>query len=323
MKEKEPLISVIVPVYNVEQYLKECICSIIYQTYKKLEIILINDGSTDNSLRICRQFEKMDPRITVIDQKNQGLSGARNTGLLNMRGDYFTFVDSDDYIDIDLIDKQLETMLNLGCDIVLAGTTYVWPDHSAKEVPSATRIISSVDLLEHFFKQRNGILHTAWGKLFKSSIKEEIRFPVGKLYEDQFVIYSIVLNNRCAVMNDSTYHYRGRTGSILNDRGNIEKKSLDMMESMIVVRDVVSRLCPEAESMMDYKIATDAIVLIRYNLIGKKFNDSYVFAMKEIKRIRFDMLRSMGLDWRRLLQFLLMKHCIQIYKILFTIRNRG
>ena len=113
----KPLISVVVPVYNVEQYLKKCLDSIIKQKYNNLEIIIVNDGSTDNSQKICQEYVKKDKRIKLITQKNQGLSAARNTGIDNAHGKYISFVDSDDYLDLEFINELYNTIIENKSDI--------------------------------------------------------------------------------------------------------------------------------------------------------------------------------------------------------------
>ena len=117
MKEK-PLISVIVPVYNVEKYIRECLDSIVNQTYKNLQIILVDDGSSDNSGKICDEFAKKDSRITVVHQENQGAGAAKNTGLELIEGEYFSIIDSDDYIDLSMYEKMVSLMKQYDSDIV-------------------------------------------------------------------------------------------------------------------------------------------------------------------------------------------------------------
>lgn len=218
MKEKD-LISVIVPVYNVEKYLKRCIESILKQTFKSFELLLIDDGSTDASGQICDESLEYDNRIIVFHKKNGGLSDARNYGISKAKGKYITFIDSDDYIG----PRFLENLYN-GCE-----------KNNAK-LAVGTSIFSYSEVLECFAEQKKGdsTIYTseealkeiclnvkfgvsAWGKLFDRELFRTIQFPIGVLYEDlQTIPYVIADCKKIAYCQGATYYWYQRKGSIMH-----------------------------------------------------------------------------------------------------------
>lgn len=213
MDKEQPLISVIVPVYNVEKYLKKCVDSITSQTYKNLEILLVDDGSTDSSGQICNEFEKNDARIKVIHKKNGGLSDARNAGLDRAKGQYYAFIDSDDYIQ----DNTIEIMLNA-----------IKKNKSEIAVCNMIRFLEEGETLQFYCptdhevlyqgKQRYKTLNqpSVCNKLFEAKLFEGIRFPKGKYYEDTFVYHEVLYRaNNIVLTGTDSYWYLSREDSIV------------------------------------------------------------------------------------------------------------
>ena len=258
----------------------------------------------------------------MINQSNQGLSSARNAGVRAMKGEYFTFVDSDDYVDENYIESMIKSMLMYKRDIILAGITYEWPNHISKEVPKEVGPIPSTEIIKMFALQKEGIIHTAWGKLFHRSLRDEIVFPVGKLYEDQFVMYGIILNHTCALINESTYHYRGRDDSILNAKNNIAKKTNDMMESIQSLEKQIGQYKHELSEYINVKIAMDCLALIRFCIIGAVDGEPLKYGLIEIRNTTMKFLFQLGIDRSRILQVFLIKHFFPIYKRLLIIKYR-
>ena len=181
---KHPLISVIIPVYNVAPYLPRCLESVCNQTYQNLEIILVDDGSTDKSLPICQQYAQKDNRITIIHQKNGGLSAARNTGMDRMHGEFFTFIDSDDWIARDYCQMLLELINQSGADVSTGDYIYAFDDGSQKPstVSTENKTFSSTEDILYFGLK---VHHTAWLKLYRTSVCGRLRFdPYYSLSED-------------------------------------------------------------------------------------------------------------------------------------------
>lgn len=227
------LISVVVPVYNVEKYLDKCVASIVNQTYKNLEIILVDDGSTDSSPAICDEWAQKDNRIKVIHKKNGGLSSARNAGIELASGDYLAFVDSDDYISRNMCLKLYESLLKENADMSICGVEKVYSDGRKSEfgnIPDG-RLTQKM-----FFDSMQGKCGwcwvVAWNKLYKKYIFEDLRYPDGKLYEDDFIIHKIISKTKAiAAVSDSMYYYYQRSGSIISGAYTIN--NLDSVEAML------------------------------------------------------------------------------------------
>ena len=207
------LISVIVPVYNVESYLEKCIESIQNQSYKSLEIILVNDGSTDSSGDICDKYAACDKRIRVIHQKNGGISSARNTGLEVANGDYIAFVDSDDYIELKMYEDLLNILKEYNLDIIECGS---FKDKNGMITGGCNDV--QIEIYEKDDALRLAMhdgFTSVWNKLYKRDIVINIRFPEGRKFEDSAISYLYVANaNRVGHINRSYYYYRLNLNSI-------------------------------------------------------------------------------------------------------------
>lgn len=216
------LISIIIPIFKVEKYLEECLESVIHQTYKNLEIILVDDGSPDNCPSICDKYALMDTRIKVIHQENQGLSAARNTGIKYATGEYIFFLDSDDYLNINYCEKIINVAKNVECDIVISKIVTI--DDEGKLIQSGLGLnISEQKLLNNCDAMRGIILGRelqgyAWGKLYKRSFVEEIKYPVGKVFEDRYTVYKYFEKaNRVCLCPEAIIYYRLRKSSITHN----------------------------------------------------------------------------------------------------------
>ncbi|VMD49774.1 glycosyl transferase family protein [Streptococcus pneumoniae] len=194
-------ITVIVPVYNVENYLRKCLDSIITQTYKNIEIVVVNDGSTDASGEICKEFAEIDHRITYIEQENAGLSAARNTGLENMSGDYVTFVDSDDWIELDYVETLYKKITEYQADIAV-GNYYSFNESEGMFYFHISgdsyyeKVYDNVSIFENLYEtqeMKSFALISAWGKLYKARLFEQLRFDMGKLGEDGYLNQKVYL----------------------------------------------------------------------------------------------------------------------------------
>jgi exopolysaccharide biosynthesis predicted pyruvyltransferase EpsI/glycosyltransferase involved in cell wall biosynthesis len=214
MNQMEDKISVIVPVYKVEQYLRKCIDSIIAQTYKNLEIILVEDGSPDNCAQICEQYAASDPRIKVIHKRNGGLSEARNYGIEQATGDYIGFVDSDDWIEKDMYELLHAKAIQYQADIAICGYYFVNKAmHSSYTVNSDT-VFTREEALYELAKDKI-ITNYAWNKLYKRELFARVRYPVGYIYEDMATTYKLfALAERIVAVKDCKYYYLSRPYSI-------------------------------------------------------------------------------------------------------------
>ena len=196
-----PKISVIIPVYNVEKYLSRCLDSIVNQTFSDLEIICVNDGSTDNSADILKKYAKQDKRIKVVNQKNGGLSAARNTGLKHISGQYVSFIDSDDWIDVDYYEYLVHTMEHNNADIAMAGMRRV-RGRDVSENPTPNLVTD--DFVEKIKNLPNG---SVCDKLFKSNLFNGVEFPRARYYEDNIVLFEIMHKSGNVVFSNFVSYY--------------------------------------------------------------------------------------------------------------------
>ena len=225
MKYNE-LISVVIPVYNVEKYLEKCINSIISQTYDNLEIIIVNDGSTDDSASIIEKIEKEDSRIRSYYQENAGLSAARNTGIDNSNGKYLAFVDSDDYIHPRMIEILYDNLIHTDSDISVCDL--FWINKSEYESIENDITVYEGKQVLHKMIRDDFISVVAWNKLYKRELFKEIRYPVGRLHEDEYVIHKILFKcNKSVYTTAKLYYYIKRNGSIIANTSS--KKIVDAM----------------------------------------------------------------------------------------------
>lgn len=211
-------ISIIVPVYSVEQYLDRCVQSIVDQTYTNLEIILVDDGSPDRCPQICDDWSRRDSRIKVIHQKNTGLSAARNAGIRAAQGAYLCFVDSDDWIAPELCEKGIKAFSAYGVDIVV---------FDCERITEAGRSLGGTELLKDgilsaetalIALMQGRINNYAWNKIYKRTVFHDIWFPEGRVFEDIAVAYKLFLNaNQVYCLNEQLYFYYLRDGSITSE----------------------------------------------------------------------------------------------------------
>lgn len=223
MKTKTPLVSVIVPVYNVKDYLKDCLNSIVLQSYSHMEILLIDDGSTDGSGDICDEYAKKDSRIKVFHQKNLGLSAARNVGLNHMNGEYLTFVDSDDTISKFFLELLLKEILMYQVDMVVCDyLRYVHDDEITDQYTDSYQLffLSGTDVLKSLGKSYHYLFIPSWGKLYHKDIFKHLRFKEGKIHEDAFIFHLLYENvNSICCLNTKLYFYRLSYMSITRIKG--------------------------------------------------------------------------------------------------------
>lgn len=236
--DKRPLVSVIVPVYNVEKYIHRCINSILQQTYKNLEVILIDDGSLDKCGMICDEYEKLDERVKVIHQENAGLSVARNTGLMNCNGEFITFVDSDDFISLDYIDVLYSNMDNF--DYVSCGFFRTDCEENVKSVfsPVEEIVLTGEDaLFEYYSKAKRNVNINCvyvWGKLYRREVWKGLYFPKGLIFEDIYLMPYILLRcEKVKFIPYRGYYYRETPNSITNT-SNVEHRKKAFVDSFVI-----------------------------------------------------------------------------------------
>ncbi len=236
-------ISVIIPVYNTKKYLGSCINSVLNQTYTNLEILLIDDGSSDGSEKICDYYATVDSRIIVYHKENGGLSDARNYGLDRARGDFIAFVDSDDVINIHFFERLMKTQRETDADVVSCDIIRFINDsefkHNEKYCESKDEMVIEGEgiLIEYFSKVRNPIIyHGLCMKIYKKNVFYNLRFDKGRLHEDVFITHKILSVTKRFVMVFAPYYgYRNNSESICNTYN--QKNFIDECEALFVMDD--------------------------------------------------------------------------------------
>jgi len=261
----EELISVVVPIYNVEKYLKKCIDSILAQTYRHLEIILVDDGSPDNCGAICDNYAQEDGRVLVIHKKNGELSSARNAGLEIAKGELIVFIDSDDWIDANYIEKLYNDISESGADVAVPAFCISFEngdcavDSRLKEITT----YSKKEALEVFLF--NGYLTPCVAsKMWKKSLWQKIRCPEGKLFEDQYTTYKLLMLANKIVFDPGVYYYYfKRSGSI--GHSSFSQRTYDLLLGIREQYQVITEAYPETTSTM--KVARTVWELVFVNMM--------------------------------------------------------
>lgn len=227
MNKNDVLVSVIVPIYNIQDYLEKCIESIINQEYHNLEILLINDGSTDDSYKICLNYETIDNRIKVINKENGGLSDARNKGIECSTGEYVVFIDGDDYVSPDYIKKLLKAITETQADVALCAFSIIDGKYNKTEailLSELNGVVSGRDLLVAGMSKYGYKYIVVWNKMYKKELFDNIKFEKGKLYEDEYIHFKLFwICKIVAVINEPLYYYVQREGSIIQSPMTIQK----------------------------------------------------------------------------------------------------
>ncbi|WP_299445996.1 glycosyltransferase [uncultured Phascolarctobacterium sp.] len=223
INNNEPLITVIMPAYNVESFLERSVNSVRNQYYKNLDILIIDDGSKDKTLQIAYDLASKDARIRVIHQNNQGVSVARNVGLDNTLGEYVMFVDTDDFIDPEMCSELMNAMLSNDVDIVSVNSyTERYGKIIRKNTTGSFITREHPQIMDFYLSDNDGVV---WGKLYKKSVIGNVRFPVGRLFEDCAALYRIIENaHKVGYIDKQLYCYYKNPNSISHTSFNLQKR---------------------------------------------------------------------------------------------------
>ena len=287
------MISVIVPVYNVEKYLNNCVESIVNQTYKDLEIILVDDGSPDNCPAMCDEWAKKDKRIKVIHKQNGGLSSARNAGLETATGEFVAFVDSDDSIDINMY-EIMENMFSDDIDIVMCGYQKI---NSSEEIVSCgntlieKKKLSISELYDDIFGHLN---NASWNKLYRASIIDNIRFPNGIVHGEDLIFNLHYLRHCCngVKCNGEFYHYFSRENSITKSKFS-ENKFLEI-KAKDISREIILNECPAQSKNADKFCFRARMNIIRAIYSAKQSKNYYdkLFELTKYVKSNFNSVKN-------------------------------
>lgn len=280
MKQEDICVSVIVPVYNVEEYLERCLKSILSQTHKNFEVILVDDGSTDSSGSLCDEYKQVDNRITVIHKKNGGLSSARNVGIEHSIGEYLTFIDSDDYIAPDYLEILLHLILQYKTSIATVQSIKTnTSDFIGCENWKETVLNTSEALFQMCVNGWFGV--SAWAKLYHRDMFANYRFPDGKLYEDMLTIpYVVAQSELVASSSKKLYYWYERQGSITHS--TITEKNLSIFDGLFRFIQFIDDNYPELHEAAVARLIDDSMWNVMNNLV---YDNEYINKSKKVKKI--------------------------------------
>ncbi|MBR0112172.1 MAG: glycosyltransferase family 2 protein [Clostridia bacterium] len=313
------MISVIVPVYKTEKYLRKCVDSILAQTYTDLEIILVDDGSPDNCGRICDEYAGMDPRVKVIHRANGGLSAARNSGLDIARGEYVAFIDSDDYIDHGYL-ETLVSCLTDGADMSICGfiketengePITLYGNGSGESVPMSHGQAFSALCGRRLFG------FSAWGKLVRRDIAAAHPFPEGRLFEDVFTVYKYIGDSCTTVYTGkAVYHYVAHSGSITHSGWN--GRYYDLMDASREFVDYIDANYPALHSEAVFRYFLSANTLYKFAYSSPDYVKTVEPCRKSLRVMR------KGLDMKKIpvnyrIKFMLMIVSPRAHRLLNTV----
>ena len=292
-----PLISVIVPVYRVEEYLERCVKSILSQTYENLEVILVDDGSPDQCPAICDACAEKDARVKVIHQENKGLSGARNAGIDAASGEYLAFVDSDDYVSPHFIEELYQLLQDTGCAIGQCRFSYVKGDGLVEEGDSAFCIYRGESLMEQLYgpEEKATCFVVAWNKLYRAELFKETgsRYPEGRIHEDEATTYRLFHEaKKLAFLDRALYgYYTENGGSITSVFSEKRLQWLTAHEERIAFfkKNGYEKLLPAA-----YRKLCDACITF-YFRCTEQVKDAE--ELKKELRKRLETYRANGAAW--------------------------
>lgn len=303
-------ISVIIPVYNVEKYLKRCLDSVINQTYKNLEIILIDDGSTDNSGKICDEYAQKDERIIVIHKENGGVSSARNKGLDICIGDYISFIDSDDWINLEYFRKLYNNLIENNsdiscCDYIRIGNN---DDIRLSDSVAEIQILNGEDILKFYLKEE---LTSPCAKLYDKKFWVYNRFPIGKTNEDIFTIFK-VFSEIERIVYDKTqlyYYYRNYDSTT---KSKFSRKNLDLLHAWKEVLNLSRNYSNEIQKLANFRLKKayfSLLGIIAYNGMDNSDENNEIknFILKNFKENYIYLLKSNLISFNRKLAIICMR----------------
>jgi glycosyltransferase involved in cell wall biosynthesis len=324
---EKDLISVIVPIYLVEKYLEKCVDSIVRQTYRNLEIILVDDGSPDNCPQLCDEWKKRDSRIKVIHKENGGLSSARNAGIDAAEGNYICFIDSDDYIAETMIQKLYSALKNQGADMSLCGFTYVDENYHSiaelnKGMPIKNEVLSGREAIKKLAESGGEYYTIAWCKLYRADLFQTIRFPVGKIHEDEFVSHQVFGKcKRVSCIADGLYFYLQRQNSIMGMRNGFSIRELDTVEAF-VRRALFLESIDMREDIGGYYLRAIKLFWGIYSY-GGAFSSEERARLKEMQRLLNKNFKlSKGFSMRVKVYIVIVCNFPKLYQFIITIRER-
>lgn len=313
------MISIIIPIYNVEKYLDKCLESVLNQTYKNLEIILINDGSTDRSPNICNKYYKKDKRIKLINKKNEGVSSARNTGIELSKGKYIVFIDPDDYVTYNHIKVLYDCITRYNVDLVISNAIEINEEGVVVKNEEKKSFLMDKDQCLKELLSDDNFYHMCWGNMYRKELLEKIRFNCKyRIAEDLDFLYKYIKNIKSAYfLSKNTYYYLIREGSATNSTySEVWNDELKICNSII---NETMKLENDLNKYAKRKyIMLNMDQVHRFSLNKEQINNF----KNNIKLYKNEVCNSKFLDYKENFKVRLFLNSYYLYKFVFHIRKK-
>jgi glycosyltransferase involved in cell wall biosynthesis len=304
---KQPRVDLIIPVYNVAQFLTICLESVVKQTYKNINVILVDDGSTDESGEICDDYASRHENIVVVHQKNAGLSGARNTGIRMSSAPFICFLDSDDWLFTNTIEILMTEIAEADADISLCRSIDEYTEGGEIEeykgkIPS--KIFDGTQIIDEYLNLKKGnIPVSAWGKVYRRELFSDILFPVGELHEDLAIMIDILKKcNKLVSVDSHLWHYRQRLGSITKQ--HYRHANFALYKDM---EHIKSEIAPSNKTAFDgfYAFNIKSLISMFNEADKEEDKQDYDILRRELRHVRFSSLLNPTLSLKDKISILL------------------
>lgn len=320
--ENNPPVSIVVPIYNVEKYLKPCVDSILSQTFSDFELILVDDESPDNCGQICDEYARKDMRVRVIHKKNGGLSDARNAGIQAARTKYIGFIDSDDYIESSMLEVLYKLVTETGADFSCCGIMNCYSDYKTPQFDKEETLVVDSKLAYRLMMEGKKIPGSSCGKLYKREIFDTYLFPKGKKYEDAF-LFSDVLPavHTVAVSTKPLYNYVHREGSYTT---TFKDKEFDIIEAYEKNLETVRRCFPELTEQGLFRYYWAHFVVLDHMLQAENYRSfsGYHEIVSLLKKHTFEIAGNPYFNKTRRLSALCLFLSVRLYRVLAIQNNK-
>ena len=310
----EELITVVVPVYKVEKYIERCVQSILKQTYKNIEIILVDDGSPDDCGKMCDEYAKEDSRVIVIHKENGGLSDARNAGIEKATGKYITFIDSDDYIEEDYVEFLYKLIKENEAEVSICSHTVLYDTGlTIEKATNEFNVLDAKTTIERILYDE-GIDISAWAKMYKTQLFSDTKYPKGRLFEDSAITCKILSKcNKIAIGSVSKYYYIIRSNSITNE--DFSAKKMDLITSTEEMGKCILEKYPDLQMAVNRRVMYAYLsTLSQLANSNKKYPEQEVL-MEYINKNRKNVLKDRRIQKRDRMALLATTLGFKPYKI--------
>lgn len=318
-----PRISVIIPVYNVEQYLRRCIISVLNQKFRNIEVILVNDGSTDQSGSICDEFARLDSRIVVIHQENLGPGNARNVGTSHATGDYIAYIDGDDYADLDMLQIMYDLLVHYEADVAICGVRHIYENGNIiQSIENNKFICTGLEALKEALIGKR-IIMSSCNKLIKRDFISTLSFAENSNYEDALFTVQLFLSVQKVVATEqSFYNYCHREGSLTSS--SYSQRDVDAISIYQTIHEIVKRDCPSLIAVAQFRLQWAHFIVLDKMISINNYTEIPIFSSVRhfLCANMFSIISSPFFSYKRKLSSMVFLISSKLYKFMFFAHSR-